>query len=59
MEGSVSVLDGTRTRGFQAGEYQWSDQYFNSSLGAECDMDLRRATMEKEDWSISHCDNPE
>lgn len=55
MEGSVSVLERTRTQGFQAGEYQWSDQYFNCSLGAECGMDLRRTIREKEDRFISHC----
>lgn len=57
MEGSGTVLEGTRSQGFQAGEYQWSDEYFNSSLGAECNTDLRRTTMEKEDWFISHCDH--
>lgn len=57
MEGSGSVLEGTRTQGFQAGEYQWSDQNFNSSLGAECNEDLRRTTTEKGNWFISHRDN--
>lgn len=53
--GLSQVLDGTRLQGFPAGEHQWSEQGFPSSLGAECDMTLR-TMCGKDEWPISDCE---